>query len=316
MNRTHLLALVLAGGEGTRLRPLTAYQAKPAVQFALGYRIVDFVLGNLVNSKASSIYLVAQYKPATLIEHVEAVWRQQTRAQGCSMDIVLPGSLEQGQEFLGTADAVYRCLSLIERHNPDVVAVFAADHVYRMDVRQMAGYHLARNADVTVAGIPVPIEQASSFGIMTTDREGRIRSFQEKPALPQSIPGQPDLVYASMGNYLFRPEALIDLLVQAARRGGTDFGRDILPRLPESGLRVVAYDFARNQIPGIQPYEERLYWRDVGTLTALTRAQQDVEGSRPRFDLRNRAWPIRRDLLAPLGRLRVAPQYATDRFAA
>ncbi len=316
MSRTHLLALVLAGGEGMRLRPLTAHQAKPAVHFACGHRIVDFVLGNLVNSNVASIYLLAQYKPASLTEHVYSVWRPQMRAQGYDIDVIVPDTLIPGSSFMGTADAVRRCAHLLERHNPEVVAVFAADHVYRMDVRQMAGYHLACGADVTVAGIPVPIEQASSFGIMATDRDGRIRQFQEKPAYPQPIPGRPEFAYASMGNYLFRPEVLIALLERAARRGGTDFGKDVMPALPDSGLRAFAYDFARNRLPGIQPYEDRMYWRDVGTLAALARAQQDVEGMRPRFDLRNRAWPIRRDLLPALNRLPVAPSYESGRYAA
>jgi len=205
--------------------------------------------------------------------------------------------------FKGTADAVHCCLHLIEQHDPDVVAVFAADHVYRMDVRQMVSFHRARNADVTVAGIPVPVAEASAFGIMAANDEGRLTRFDEKPSVPAEIPGAPGYAYASMGNYLFRPDALVSLLDAAIGRGATDFGKDIMPSLPASGLAAYTYDFARNRLPGIQPYEEPTYWRDVGTLAALARAQADVEGSRPRFDLRNRAWPIRRDLLAPLGRM-------------
>jgi glucose-1-phosphate adenylyltransferase len=316
MSRTYVLALVLAGGEGTRLRPLTAYQAKPAVPFAHGYRIVDFVLGNLVNSSIKTIYLLAQYKPETLIEHVHAVWKPQTRAQGCTIEVLLPEDVAApGNTFSGTADAVSRCLQLLEEHDPEAVAVFAADHVYRMDVRQMAGYHFSRGADVTVAGVPVPIDQGSAFGIMATDRDARIRRFDEKPCNPEAMPGRPDRAFASMGNYLFRPEVLVALLEEAAARGGTDFGKDVMPRLPDSGLRAFAYDFGRNQLPGIQPYEDRTYWRDVGTLEALAQAQHDIEGARPRFDLRNRAWPIRRDLLPALGGLPGSAS-ATERFAA
>ena len=317
MSRTQILALVLAGGEGTRLRPLTVYQAKPAVPFAFGYRIVDFVLGNLFNSKVASIYLLAQYKPQTLIEHVHATWRPQVRSSGYHIEVVLPEGLASGSNFLGTADAVRCCLHLLERHNPEVVAVFAADHVYRMDVRQMAGYHLSRRADVTVAGVPVPIAQASSFGVMATDQAGHLVEFEEKPQNPRSIPGHPDFAYASMGNYLFRPEVLVGLLEDSARNGCMDFGRDVMPMLAHGkALRAYAYDFARNQLPGIQPYEERVYWRDVGSLDALEQARADVEGARPRFDLRNRAWPIRRDLLPALGRLPRTPAYEADRFAA
>ena len=316
MGRTQILALVLAGGEGTRLYPLTVYQAKPAVPFALGYRIVDFVLGNLVNSRIASIYLLAQYKPQTLIEHVHAVWQPQVRAFGYTIDVVLPEQLEDGGRFQGTADAVRRCLHLIERCNPEVVAVFAADHVYRMDVRQMAGYHLSRRADVTIAGIPVPVEQASAFGVMATDPSGRLEAFQEKPAVPQPIPGRPDAAYASMGNYLFKPDVLYGMLSDSAQLGLMDFGKDVMPGLVGSGLDVYAYDFTRNQLPGIQPYEERAYWRDVGTLEALKQARNDADGSRPRFDLRNRAWPIRRDLLPSVRGARVSIQETADRCAA
>ena len=316
MGRTQILALVLAGGEGRRLYPLTMYQAKPAVPFALGYRIVDFVLGNLVNSRIPAIYLLAQHKPQTLIEHVHAVWQPQVRAFGYNIEVVLPEQVEAGGRFLGTADAVRRCLELLERHNPEVVAVFAADHVYRMDVRQMAGYHLARRADVTIAGIPVPIDQASAFGIMATDRSGRLEAFEEKPALPQPIPDRPEAAYASMGNYLFKPDVLYDVLSDSAQSGLMDFGQDVMPALVASGLDVFAYDFARNQLPGIQPYEERAYWRDVGTLAALKQARSDVEGSRPRFDLRNRAWPIRRDLLPSVRLPALAAQADADRCAA
>lgn len=295
MTRIRVLALVLAGGEGTRLRPLTVHQAKPAVPFTRGYRIIDFVLANLVNSRVPSICVVAQYKPHTLLEHIDAVWRPVARLAGSTIDTRVP---QAGQApFRGTADAVDRCADVLERHAPDVVAVFAADHIYRMDVRQMIGFHLSRHADVTVAGVPVPIDQASAFGVMATDSDGTLRRFDEKPALPQSMPARAGYALASMGNYLFRPAVLRALLDRALLRGGCDFGKDIMPGLATSGLRAVAYDFQRNVLPGLRPYEERAYWRDVGTLAALEQAREDVEGVKPRFDLRNRAWPIRKDLL-------------------
>jgi len=282
-----ILAFVLAGGEGSRLRPLTANCAKPAVRFAGEYRIVDFVLGNLVNSGVEPIYVLAQYKPDLLLRHVSLTWGNRR------VHSRLPRT---GSGFEGTADAVHRNLDLVEQHRPDMVAVFAADHVYRMDVRQMAHFHASRDADITVSAIPVPLNRASAFGIMAVADDGTIEEFREKPDVAFPLRGNPNHAYASMGNYLFRPACLRALLAQALERGGTDFGRDILPRLPGSAYRALAYDFEGNEVPGVRDYEERAYWRDVGTLDALAEARQDIVGVRPRLDLSNNAWPIRRDL--------------------
>lgn len=298
MKRADVVAFVLAGGEGVRLRPLTRNVAKPALQFAQGYRIIDFVLGNLCNSAVSSIYVLAQYKPDSLVEHVNTVWAGASHAPRGGIGVIVADHHGPIGSFKGTAHAVRRCLDALSGCDPDAVAVFAADHVYRMDVRQMADFHLARDSDVTVTSIPVPIDEAASFGVMSTDAGGRIRQFQEKPLRPEPIPGDPARACASMGNYLFKPQVLEDLLYEAVRRGETDFGAHIMPRLPVSGLNVLAYDFASNELPGIKPYEDRTYWRDVGTPDALQRARADVEGDFPRFDLRNPEWPIRRDLLA------------------
>jgi glucose-1-phosphate adenylyltransferase len=287
-----IVALVLAGGEGSRLFPLTAEHAKPALHFANGFRIVDFVLSNLANSKVSTIYVLAQYKPASLIAHVNAVWQPWLAAAHGAIKILLPRSNTLAGHYKGTADAVYQQLDLIQAHAPDLVAVFAADHVYRMDVRQMADFHVERGAEVTVAAAPVPIELASSFGIISSAQDGRVRAFREKPLDPPPIPGDPRRAYASMGNYLFEPAALERLLKESRRLGDVDFGRDVLPRVASSS-RVYAYDFGANQIPGIQQHEERAYWRDVGTLAALAAAQQDAMGTRPKFNLWNRSWPIR-----------------------
>ena len=280
-----ILAFLLAGGEGTRLRPLTADRAKPAVRFAGDYRIIDFALSSLVNSRVAPIYVLAQYKPGTLLAHLGSEW-----CPHWPVRVRLPAT---GQSFCGTADAVYRNLELVERHGPDVVAVFAADHVFRMDVRQMARFHAARDADVTVACVPVPVEKASSFGIMAVGADGVIEEFQEKPAVPRALSGDPRLACASMGNYLFKPRSLKALLEQAIGRGGSDFGRHILPMLPGSRYRAFAYDFAANEVPGVDNAEERAYWRDVGTLEALEAARRDVAGSRPRFNLHHPAWPMR-----------------------
>lgn len=285
-----ILALVLAGGEGTRLYPLTARHAKPALPFANGYRIIDFVLSNLVNSGVSSIYVLAQYKPHSLIEHLTAAWASHFNAKDRFLTVILPGRESGAGSFRGTADAVYQNLHLIERHRPDLVGVFAADHVYRMDVRQMAGFHAERNADVSVAAVPVAIEHASSFGVMVTGQDGWIHEFQEKPARPVPMPTDPTRAYASMGNYLFDSRVLADLLGEANGRGGCDFGQHIMPYLP-GRYRTFAYDFTKNVVPGIAP-EERGYWRDVGTVDALVTAQKDILGPQPRFNLHNREWPI------------------------
>jgi glucose-1-phosphate adenylyltransferase len=285
-----IVALVLAGGEGTRLYPLTAEHAKPALAFANGYRIVDFVLSNLVNSRISPIYMLAQYKPESLMRHVEGVWAPWFRDAEGFIKVLLPRS--NRQLFRGTADAVHQYMDLIHAHAPDVVAVFAADHIYRMDVRQMVEFHRCREADVTVAAVAVPLESASSFGVIAAHADGRVREFHEKPRYAVPIPRDPACAYASMGNYLFKPDVLERALEEARSRGETDFGRDVLPRLCAS-RRVYAYDFAHNEVPGVQEFEERSYWRDVGTLSALAAAQQDAMGPRPRFNLWNRRWPIR-----------------------
>jgi glucose-1-phosphate adenylyltransferase len=286
-----IVALVLAGGEGTRLYPLTAEHAKPALPFASGYRIVDFVLSNLVNSGISTLYVLAQYKPDSLIRHIAASWAPALDGKGM-IKVLLPRSNTLAGQFKGTADAVYQYLDLFQAHSPDVVAVFAADHVYRMDVRQMAAFHKERDAAVTVAALSVPVDDATSFGVLSTAADGRVREFKEKPRHPRSIPGKPHLAYASMGNYLFDAKVLERVLEEARRRGDLDFGRDLLPRLC-GAERVYAYDFSANRVPGVQEYEEPAYWRDVGTLSALAAAQQDAMGARPRFNLWNSRWPIR-----------------------
>jgi glucose-1-phosphate adenylyltransferase len=269
--------MVLAGGEGTRLYPLTAEHSKPAVPFVNGCRIVDFVLSNLTNSGISTIYLLAQYKPESLIEHIDTAWAGWARGRG---------------QFRGTADAVYQNIDLIEEHQPEVVAVFASDHVYRMDVRRMVELHRQREAEVTVAAVPVPLKDTSSFGVIAADAVGRISEFQEKPAAPAPMPDNPNCAYASMGNYLFEPHVLVGMLEEAARCGRTDFGRDIMPRLPRR-FRAYAYDFTGNYVPGLARHEDPAYWRDVGTLEAFAAARSDVAGPRPCLNLSNALWPIR-----------------------
>jgi glucose-1-phosphate adenylyltransferase len=286
-----IVALVLAGGEGTRLYPLTAEHAKPALPFANGYRICDFVLSNLVNSGISSIYVLAQYKPESLMKHIQAAWAPWFAHTEGSIKVLLPRANTLEGQFKGTADAVYQYLDLVQAHAPDIVAVFAADHIYRMDVRQMVDFHGARAAGITVSALAVPLEAARSFGVLKTAADGRVLEFQEKPKQPSAIAGDPRHAYASMGNYVFEPQVLERVLREARERGEVDFGRDVLPRVCKSD-RVYAYDFGENRVPGVQDFEERCYWRDVGTLSALAAAQQDAMGTRPRFNLWNSRWPL------------------------
>ncbi|ARU31295.1 glucose-1-phosphate adenylyltransferase [Sulfuriferula sp. AH1] len=286
-----VLAVVLAGGEGSRLYPLTEPRSKPSVPFGGRYRIVDFVLSNLMNSGIHSIYLLVQYKSQSLIEHVNRAWTLSNAIPGQFITVVPPQMREGPEWFQGTADAVCQNLHLIESRAPDMVAVFGADHIYRMDIRQMMRFHKERNADVTVAAIPVPLQQASSFGVITADDDGRIREFLEKPEHPVPMPGRSDCAYGSMGNYLFNTEVLKEALLEARDRGEHDFGRHILPRLLNTH-QVYAYDFSTNRIPGVRDYEEQGYWRDVGTLDAFYDAHMDVLGMEPRFNIFNSKWRI------------------------
>lgn len=286
-----IVAFVMAGGKGTRLHPLTAERCKPAVPFGGRYRLVDFVLSNLIHSGIRSIYLLVQYQPQSLIEHIRKAWVISPLLPDQFVTVVPPQLDEGGEWFKGTADAVYQNLQLIETYRPDLVAVFGADHVYRMDVRQMVRFHRDRSADVTVAALPVPLEEARSFGVIAAGSDGRIQEFQEKPEQPRPIPGRRSHAYASMGNYLFSADVLLEMLMEGHHRGEHDFGHDVLPRLLRN-RSVYAYDFSTNEVPGVKTYEEQGYWRDVGTVDAYYEAHLDTLGQRPRFDAFNPSWPI------------------------
>jgi glucose-1-phosphate adenylyltransferase len=287
-----VLAMVLAGGQGSRLHPLTAERSKPAVPFGSRYRIADFVLSNLVNSEIHGIYLMVQYKSQSLIEHVNNAWGHASSFPGHFVTVVPPQMREGPEWFQGTSDAVYQNINLIERHAPDMVAVFGADHIYRMDVRQMVDFHRQKSAHVTVAAIPVPLAEASAFGIIDAASDGQIRGFLEKPSNPPPMASDPTCAYGSMGNYLFDTDVLLKALREAKERDEHDFGHHILPRLIHSH-KVCAYNFAENHIPGISDYEDQAYWRDVGTLDAYYAAHHDVLGAKPRFNLFNPQWFIR-----------------------
>ncbi len=291
MAHPKILAFVLAGGKGERLFPLTAFRSKPSVPFGGRYRIVDFVLSNLINSHIYSIYLLVQYKSQSLIEHVRTHWGLSSLIKDHFVTVV-PPQMRMGPEwFQGTADAVFQNISLIQQHNPKMVIIFGADHIYRMDIRQMIDFHIEKNAFVTVAARPVPIEEASSFGVIMSDSEKRIIGFQEKPKKPLPMPDNPDRAYVSMGNYIFTKDVLLEALAKAQRKKQHDFGAHVIPDLVETG-KVFAYDFATNTIPGTMPYEEKGYWRDVGNISAFFNAHLDMLGESPRFELNNNEWPI------------------------
>lgn len=290
-----VLAMIMAGGKGERLMPLTELRSKPAVPFGGKYRIVDFVLSNFLNSGIVAMYVLVQYRSQSLIEHLRRAWRIGGRIKQHFITVVPPQMKARGGWYEGTADAVYHNLNLIRDFAPDLVAVFGADHIYRMDIKQMIHFHRETEAAVTVAALPVPLHAATGFGIIEADRDGRIVGFEEKPEQPKPMPQDSEHAYSSMGNYLFDAELLAQVLEEDASKPGThDFGRDIIPGLIK-GHRVMAYNFHDNAIPGTKPHEERGYWRDVGTLDAYWRAHMDMLGDTPLLDLRNEDWPILTD---------------------
>ncbi len=288
-----ILAMIMAGGRGERLFPLTFERSKPAVPFGGRYRIIDFVLSNFINSQIFSIYLLVQYKSQSLIEHVRENWGLSSVMSDHFVTVVPPQMRYGPDWFQGTANAVFQNLNLIRQHKPELVIVFGADHIYRMDIRQMIDFHLERNAHATVAARPVPISEASSFGIIDADKEHRIKDFIEKPTAPPSMPDDPARAYCSMGNYIFNTDILINALIQAERNKEYDFGKQVIPNMLNAGQKLFAYDFETNIIPGSKPYEERGYWRDAGTIKAFWDAHQDMLGEKPLFDIKNEIWPIR-----------------------
>jgi glucose-1-phosphate adenylyltransferase len=289
-----VLSFVLAGGKGTRLYPLTKERAKPAVPFGGQYRIVDFVLSNLVNSGIHSIYVLIQFKSQSLLQHLRDGW-EFAPIMKSQYIIPVPAQMRSAGEtwYSGTADAIFQNVNLIEQSDPHVVAIFGADHVYRMNIREMIEFHEAKRAQATVAAIPVPRELAGEFGVIETAPDGRIVGFHEKNPDAPSMPGNPNMVYASMGNYIFSTGPLLKYLYEDARieDSSHDFGRDILPKWVQSG-EVFAYDFGTNRIPG-DPVDSQVYWRDVGTIDAYYDATMDLRAVAPVLNLYNRQWPLR-----------------------
>ncbi|MGH6689402.1 MAG: glucose-1-phosphate adenylyltransferase [Gammaproteobacteria bacterium] len=291
--RARVLCMIMAGGKGERLHPLTRDRSKPAVPFAGRHRIVDFVLSNFLNSEVYSIYVLVQYKSQSLIEHLRSTWRTTGLITDYFVTVVPPQMRVGRGWYKGTADAVLQNLNLIDDFNPDYIAVFGADHIYRMDVTQMIAFHQEAGADATVAARSMPLAGASKFGVLAVDASARVVEFAEKPEAPAPMPGNPRRALVSMGNYLFSRQPLVDALLADARRSTDhDFGRSIIPEMVAGG-RVYGYDFELNEVPGVKPYEEPAYWRDVGTIGAYWDAHMDLLGESPRFDLDNHYWPIR-----------------------
>ena len=287
-----VLGIVLAGGAGRRLSPLTADRAKPAVPFGGSYRLVDFALSNLVNAGCLRICVLTQYKSHSLDRHISTTWRMSSLLGNYVTPV--PAQQRLGpQWFTGSADAIYQSLNLIYVDRPERVIVFGADHVYRMDPRQMIDQHVGAGAGCTVAAIRVPRLDATEFGVIHAAKDGhRIEEFLEKPADPPGLPDSPDEAYASMGNYLFDTDVLVDALRKDAANPASkhDMGGDIIPMMVANGLAQV-YDFATNEVPGATE-RDRGYWRDVGTLDSYFDAHMDLCHVHPVFNLYNERWPI------------------------
>jgi glucose-1-phosphate adenylyltransferase len=293
--RHSVLGMILAGGRGKRLRPLTDYRSKPAVPFGACYRIIDFVLSNFVNSGLTSIYVLTQFKSQSLTEHLHRAWVGTNLRPG-SFIIPVPAQMQTSGEiwYEGTADAIYQNLNLVRDTQPDFVLVFGGDHIYFMDVCQMLRRHARAEADVTIAALRVPRTEASRFGVMEVDEEGWVSAFHEKVPDPPGLPDEPGRCYASMGNYVFGRTVLEEVLLQDLEipDSSHDFGADILPRMVSEGRRVLAYDFETNLVPGMPEDSRNTYWRDVGTIDAYYEAQLDLKEVVPQLDLYNRQWPI------------------------
>jgi glucose-1-phosphate adenylyltransferase len=289
-----VLAFVLAGGKGTRLYPLTKERAKPAVPFGGRYRIIDFVLSNLVNSGVYSTYVLIQFKSQSLLQHIRDGWEFSGLLKNHFV-IPVPAQMRSAGEtwYRGTADAVYQNINLIEQADPHLVVIFGADHIYRMNIRDMIEFHEQKRAQATVAAIPVDKQYASEFGVIEAGPDGRIQGFHEKNPNSPTIPGKPDQVFASMGNYIFSTGLLLrELYADAENENSShDFGRDILPSLVGRS-EMFAYDFQTNRIPGDPPGAQS-YWRDVGTLEAYYEANMDLRSVDPALNLYNREWRLR-----------------------
>ena len=292
--RIRVLGIVLAGGKGTRLSPLTKERAKPGVPFGGKYRIIDFVLSNFLNSGIYSVYVLTQFRSQSLLQHLAEGWQTGSLLKS-QFVIPVPAQMRSQDEtwYQGTADAIYQNINLVEQSDPDVVAIFGGDHIYRMNITSMIEYHIAKKAEVTVAAIPAPREQASEFGVIEVSPDGHIQAFHEKNPNAPPMPGDPSQVFASMGNYVFSTRTLLKLLRDDAAEENSqhDFGHNILPKLAGKA-EIFAYDFQTNRIPGEKP-DAVPYWRDVGTIDSYYEANMDLRAVSPALNLYNRSWPLR-----------------------
>jgi glucose-1-phosphate adenylyltransferase len=292
--RIRVLGIVLAGGKGTRLFPLTKERAKPAVPFGGKYRIIDFVLSNFINSGIYSIYVLTQFRSQSLLQHLSEGWQFGSLLKS-QFIIPVPAQMRSPDEtwYQGTADAIYQNINLVEQSDPHVVAIFGGDHIYRMNIMSMIEYHVQKAAEVTVAAIPVDRKHAAEFGVIETAHDGRILNFHEKNPEAPTMPGDSGRVFASMGNYVFSTRTLLRLLHDDAAEidSAHDFGRNILPKLAGKS-EMYAYDFQTSRIPG-EPPDAEPYWRDVGTIDAYYEANMDLRAISPALNLYNREWPVR-----------------------
>lgn len=288
------LTMILAGGEGKRLYPLTRDRAKPAVPFGGRYRIIDFVINNFVNSGFHKLKILTQYKSDSLNYHITRGWPL-SPIIGQYIDLVPAQMRTDGHWYKGTADAVFQNLTHIHDENPDYVCVFGGDHIYKMDVRLMLNYHKEKEAALTIAAIPIPIEEASEFGIIEVDDDWRCTGFVEKPKeKPKSIPGRPDMCLASMGNYIFCTDKLVnELKIDAELEDSNhDFGKNIIPKMLKDGERIFIYDFTTNEFDGMTPTEKG-YWKDVGSIDSYWQANMDLLDYSPELNLYSEDWPLR-----------------------
>ena len=294
MVREKVLAMIMAGGKGARFPPLTIERSKPAVPFAGKYRIIDFVLSNFINSEIYSIFVLIQFKSQSLQDHLREGWQFSGLLKDHFITAVPAQQRTSDSWYKGTADAIYQIPHLVESSGAAVVAIFGADHIYKMNIQQMVNYHYRKKACATVAAIPVPREKAPQYGVIEIDNTWKMVGFEEKPKEPKTIPGSPDLCLVSLGNYLFKKDILIEELVVDANNENSDhdFGKSILPIICKR-RNVFVYDFRDNRIPESAKGEEHSYWRDIGSIEEYYEANMDLKNVDPAFNLYNRSWPVR-----------------------